>query len=580
MVSFRHPLRFNLWLLAMVGLICVVPSLLNLAGVDFGLKADGFSPLGNVRGLLLHTILLWSATCMAFFTFALAFFHYYVRRDFVTPVIGISILWGGFIDLFQTLAVDRFIQNTADSSLLIPFTWAIGRSFGIFILLLGVMILMVRKYRGNERGNARFFFLLAIAFGLAAFAIMDFLANSSNLPQIVFPDLLISRPWDVIPLFIYALAGLWVFRKFHAARRDSFSFAVWISVIPDIVAQLHMAFGSTELFDNSYNLAHIFKVISYMVPALGLLKDYVDIHHRLDMEVSERERSERDRRMLVALVDNTSEMIGLVGSQGEMSYCNRALVENLGIPLSEREGLPFSKIVNRATGSSLLRNLFDRAVQNGHAFGELELVTRDGSRLLPVQFSLFPVASNAFGASIFGIVMHDVTAQREQGEGRERHEQGLRRLISQRTAELALVNDKMRSELEGRKQLEAKLVEAQKMEAMGQLSAGIAHEINNPIGFVNVNLEMLTRYIQVYDKVLDGYGVLDQEPGKVDSVVNEVRQAKEELRYDQIRNDVGDLIAESRKRPCPRNRNRAESAFIFASRQFILARTFRFRSVG
>jgi PAS domain S-box-containing protein len=517
-------IKFKYLLLGGVVFLCVFPSMLSLLGHDLGIVNQDSGPLGNMRGILLHTILLWTATCMAFFTFVLAFSHYYVRRDFVTPVIGISLLWGGFIDLFQTLAVDRFIQTNLNISELIPFTWSIGRSFGILILLIGVMILMVRKYRGNERGNTRFFILLALAFGLAAFAVMDYLASSSQLPILLFPDQLISRPWDIIPLFIYGIAGIWVFRKFHHARRDHFSFSVWVSVVPDIVAQIHMAFGSADLFDHSYNTAHILKVVSYAVPAIGLLKDYIETNQRLDQEVHEREKTEQDRRMLVTLVDNTNEMVALIGVNGDLRYCNRAVRENLGLETGNWEGMLFIKLVHRAPGSGYLKQLFNRTILNGHAFGELELVTRDGSRLLPVEYSLFPVMF----------------------QGKERHEQGLKKLISQRTAELALVNERMRSELEERKQLETKLVEVQKMEAMGQLSAGIAHEINNPIGYANVNLDMLSKYVEVYGKLLDRYSSLDENPESVQQLIPEVQRMKSDLRYERIRGDIEDLIRDTR----------------------------------
>jgi len=539
--------KFKIWLLLLVGSFCIVPSLLNLMGVDFGLHLNPLSPAFHTQGLLLHTILLWTATCMAFFTFLLAFFHYFVRRDIVTPVIGISLLWGGFFDLFQTLAADRFIQASVDSHELIPFTWAIGRTFGILILILGVMILMMRGYRGRAAGNTRFFILLGLAFGLAAFALMDYVAHSEELPQIIFPDLLISRPWDVMPLFLYALAGLWVFRRFHQARRDHFSFCLWVSVVPDIVAQLHMAFGSVTLFDNSYNLAYVLKVVSYMVPALGLLKDYVDTHRQLDQEMMGHRRSEQDRKVLASLVDSTREMVGLLDAQGKIQYANRALLQNLGLDVESIKNLPLAKLLNRAESSSVVRNMLERLLTQGHAFGELELVTSDGARLIPAEYHMFSVGGPE-SSKVIGVVFYDITAQKQIGEDRERHDQALRKLISRRTAELAQMNESMRKELAERKHLEERLVEAQKMEAMGQLSAGIAHEINNPVGYVNVNLQMLGQYINTYESLLTLYSNLDSGDAELcPKVLQEVAELKEKSRFARISADVGPLLDDSRK---------------------------------
>ena len=43
------------------------------------------------------------------------------------------------------------------------------------------------------------------------------------------------------------------------------------------------------------------------------------------------------------------------------------------------------------------------------------------------------------------------------------------------------------------------------MAGIGQLSAGVAHEINNPIGFVGSNLDALTDYMTDVDKILEHY---------------------------------------------------------------------------
>jgi C4-dicarboxylate-specific signal transduction histidine kinase len=42
---------------------------------------------------------------------------------------------------------------------------------------------------------------------------------------------------------------------------------------------------------------------------------------------------------------------------------------------------------------------------------------------------------------------------------------------------------------------QAQLVQAEKMKSLGQLVAGVAHELNNPIGFVHANLQLLDEYV-------------------------------------------------------------------------------------
>ena len=53
------------------------------------------------------------------------------------------------------------------------------------------------------------------------------------------------------------------------------------------------------------------------------------------------------------------------------------------------------------------------------------------------------------------------------------------------------------------KSTQKQLVHSEKMASLGQLAAGVAHEINNPIGYVNSNLDVLKSYIEVYEKTLN-----------------------------------------------------------------------------
>ena len=68
---------------------------------------------------------------------------------------------------------------------------------------------------------------------------------------------------------------------------------------------------------------------------------------------------------------------------------------------------------------------------------------------------------------------------------------GLESRVKKRTAALQKSNEKLQLEMQQRKELETQLVHAQKMEAVGQLASGIAHEINSPSQFANDNILFL-----------------------------------------------------------------------------------------
>ncbi|WP_445001172.1 sensor histidine kinase [Halomonas mongoliensis] len=86
-------------------------------------------------------------------------------------------------------------------------------------------------------------------------------------------------------------------------------------------------------------------------------------------------------------------------------------------------------------------------------------------------------------------------------------------------------------------QVSRQLLQSEKMAAIGQLAAGVAHEINNPIGYVASNLRTLVGYVEVMLKIID-------QTEQTDSM-SELRAVKKRLEYGYIREDVLALMAES-----------------------------------
>jgi two-component system NtrC family sensor kinase len=122
-------------------------------------------------------------------------------------------------------------------------------------------------------------------------------------------------------------------------------------------------------------------------------------------------------------------------------------------------------------------------------------------------------------------------------------------LIQQRLAEAITISDEER-----RKQQELivkledaknQLFQSEKLASIGQLAAGVAHEINNPIGFVNSNLGTLERNVTDLMKLM---AVFESKEAELpEAAQQELRKIKKDIDFEYVKEDLADLINESKE---------------------------------
>ena len=120
----------------------------------------------------------------------------------------------------------------------------------------------------------------------------------------------------------------------------------------------------------------------------------------------------------------------------------------------------------------------------------------------------------------------------------------LEQKVQERTNELQSTNNQLNKTLDDLKDAQTQLVEAEKMASLGQLTAGIAHEINNPINFVKSNIKPLNLDIDDVFDVIDMYNVLHntKEVPKISQQLIKINEKQEEIDLPFVKQEIKQLI--------------------------------------
>jgi len=137
----------------------------------------------------------------------------------------------------------------------------------------------------------------------------------------------------------------------------------------------------------------------------------------------------------------------------------------------------------------------------------------------------------------------EIEKRQEAQDELEQLNENLEQRVLERTAELSQRNAEVQQAYDELKKVQAQLLQQDKMASIGQLAAGVAHEINNPMGYIISNLGSLGKYVEKLTAYLDA----DEKmlSGCDPAIRQQAAQERQKYKIGHICSDMPNLIAES-----------------------------------
>ena len=234
--------------------------------------------------------------------------------------------------------------------------------------------------------------------------------------------------------------------------------------------------------------------------------------------------------LLLAALEQSSATVAITDSAGTIIYVNPVFTEMTGSPNSAALGQDL-RILMGQNGLISYKEMWETLAAGRQWRADFHNKRINGE-LFWERASISPILDQNGKVTNFLAVKEDITEHKAV-------EEALERSVAE-SVQMATSLEFLNAEL---KSTQSQMLQREKMASIGQLAAGVAHEINNPIGFVSSNLRSLDKYL----KKLTGYlGTLESTfKGKNPESWQEIKSERKKLKIDFLLEDCNDLIAES-----------------------------------
>ena len=249
----------------------------------------------------------------------------------------------------------------------------------------------------------------------------------------------------------------------------------------------------TRMFYTAVTSAFIF--IALILLVLFLTTRQRITRERARFKLLETRALEANEERVRAIIDNTQAGLLTLDAQGRIESMNLMAEKLFGYEETVISHQYFSKLLSQA----------DRPVCWGHLTAadnerQTELFTEaSGLRSDGSEFPIELIIGQMDYGSIqrFIVTIHDITQRKEYEEQLQRARELLEHRVQERTVDLTRANEKLRDEMSKHQDTQNELIQTAKLAVLGQMSAGINHELNQPLTAIRTYSDNAQSFMQL-----------------------------------------------------------------------------------
>lgn len=239
--------------------------------------------------------------------------------------------------------------------------------------------------------------------------------------------------------------------------------------------------SNTKVIDQKVLAAMV--QVAFIYIALMLLIWVLRVRHRLklqqqDFQLREHKALEESESRIRAIIDHTHAGLITLDEAGTVRYMNPTAEKLFGVTADELRGQYLSPLFSEAARTLCWRYIMDETTDSAELTIEADAL-RKNRQSFPVELTLGRMS--VAGEKLFMLTIHDITERKQYEQKLRDATEALEYRVQERTKDLVQINARLMEEMTQHRNTQNELIQTAKLAVLGQLSAGINHELNQPL---------------------------------------------------------------------------------------------------